>query len=124
MSDIAEPDTLVPPLPEGYPERVPEFSTEEEERAFWDTHDSAPYFYDGEDVTHNPPSNLRRGPGRAGSRALKRPEGERMVLLSLHVHEDMVAPIKEIAARRHIPYQTLLRSWIAERLEQEQKAST
>src|SRR2546421_12861333 len=52
MSDIAKRNTLVPPLPEGYPERVPEFATEEEERDFWDTHDSAPYFYEGEDVTH------------------------------------------------------------------------
>ena len=75
-------------------------------------------------MTHNPPPTLRRGPGRAGSRALKRPEGERMVLVSLHIYEDVIAAVKEVAARRQLPYQTLMRSWIAERLEQEQKATT
>ena len=109
--------------PEGYPERVPEFASEEEEREFWDTHDSS-YYLDGtEDVTHNPPPNLARGPGRAGSRARTRPEGERMEMISLRMHRDMLAALKEIAARRRLPYQTLMRSWIAERLEQEQRAS-
>ena|SRR5438128_1113871 len=122
MSGIAKTDEVLQ-RPEGYPERVPEFATEEEEREFWDTHDTTYYLEDAEDVTHNPPPNLRRGPGREGSRARKRPEGERMVLLSLHIHEDMIAAIKEIAARRHLPYQALMRSWIAERLEQEQKAA-
>jgi len=37
--------------PEGYPERVPEFATEQEEREFWDTHDSTYYLDDTEDVT-------------------------------------------------------------------------
>ena len=36
--------------------------------------------------------------------------------------DDMVAAVKEVATRRHLPYQTLMRSWIAERLEQEQRA--
>jgi len=36
--------------------------------------------------------------------------------------DDMVAALKEVAARRHLPYQTLMRSWVAERLEQEQRA--
>src|SRR5881275_3100709 len=107
MSGIAKADQ-VSQRPEGYPERVPEFATEEAEREFWDTHDATYYLEGAEDVTHNPPPNLRRGPGREGSRALKRPAGKRMVLLSLHMHEDTIAALKEIAARRHIPYQTLM----------------
>jgi len=47
-----------------------------------------------------------------------------MVLVSLHIYEDVIAAVKEVAARRHLPYQTLMRSWIADRLEQEQKART
>ena len=47
-----------------------------------------------------------------------------MVLVSLHIYEDVIAAVKEVAARRQLPYQTLMRSWIAERLEQEQKATT
>ena len=106
--------------PEGYPERVPDFATEEEERDFWDTHSSVYYMEGTEDVTHNPPPELKRGPGRAGSRALKRPAEERnMVLLSLRMPDELISSVKEVAARRHLPYQTLMRSWIAERLEQE-----
>ncbi len=60
--------------PEGYPERVPEFATEQEEREFWDTHDSTYYLDDTEDVTHNPPPELGRGPGRGvtGTQASRR----------------------------------------------------
>jgi hypothetical protein len=122
MSDIVEHDVPVAPVPEGYPTHVPEFATEEEERAFWASHSSAPYFYEGEDVTHRPPPEMRQGPGPEGSRALKRPQGERMTLLTLRMHEEMIAAVKAVAARRHLPYQTLMRSWIAERLEQEQRA--
>jgi len=45
-----------------------------------------------------------------------------MPLISLRMPDDMVAALKEVAARRHMPYQTLLRSWIAERLDQERRA--
>ena len=122
MSDIAEHDVPVASVPEGYPTHVPEFATEEEEREFWASHSSAPYFYDGDDVTHRPPPQMRQGRGREGSRALKRPQGERMTLLTLRMHEDLIAAVKAVAARRHLPYQTLMRSWIAECLEQEQRA--
>ena len=124
MSEAVEQDLQKRQLPEGYPERIPDFTTEEEIRDFWDTHDSSYYWDQGEDVTNNPPPELKRGPGRAGSRALKRPEGEgeRMGLVSLRMGDDMVAAVKEVAARRHLPYQTLMRSWVAERLEQEQRA--
>lgn len=111
-----------PRRPEGYPERVPEFATVEEERDFWDTHDSTYYMEGTEDVTHNPPPELKRGPGPGESRARKRPAEERaMTLLSLRLPDAMIAAVKEVAARRHLPYQTLMRSWIAERLEQEQE---
>ncbi len=119
--ELIDPD---PEMPADYPPHVPTFATEEEARDFWDTHSSAPYFFEGEDVTNNPPPELKRGPGREGSRARKRPEGdgERMGLVTMRMGDDMVAALKEVAARRHLPYQTLMRSWVAERLEQEQRA--
>jgi len=125
MSNVIDrDDDEVVELPEGYPERIPHFTTEEEARDFWDTHSSAPYFFEGEDVTNNPPPELKRGPGREGSHARTRPEGdgERMCLVTMRMGDDMVAALKEVAARRHLPYQTLMRSWVAERLEQEQRA--
>ncbi len=116
-------------LPEGYPQHIPHFATQEEAGDFWDTHSTAPYFYEGEDVTNNPPPELKRGLGRdpAHLRELRaQTEGVktrmRMPLISLRMPDEMVAALKEVAARRHLPYQTLMRSWIAERLDQERQA--
>jgi len=130
MSNVIDrDDDEVVELPEGYPERIPHFTTEEEAREFWDTHSSAPYFFEGEDVTNNPPPELKRGPGRdpAHIQELRElTEGVRarmrMGLVTLRMGDDMVAALKEAAARRHLSYQTLMCAWIAERLEQEQRA--
>ncbi len=123
MSDTAKGEAVVPTSTEDYPEQIPEFSTEEAAREFWATHDSARYFEQMEDVTAAAPANLRRGPGPARSRARKRPAEGRMDLVSLRFPAEMIEAVKVIAARRHLPYQTLMRSWIGERLAQEQQAS-
>ena len=129
MGEVAEQDIETLQLQEGYPERIPDFKTEEEARDFWDTHDSSYYWDQGEDVTNNPPPDLKRGPGRdpAHLRELRElSEGvrarARMPLISLRMPDEMVAALKEIAAKRHLPYQTLMRSWVAERLDQERQA--
>ena len=108
---------------EGATRPIPEFRTEEEAREFWDTHESTDYWDQMEDVTATPPAQLGIGPGREGSRARKRPPEGRMDLVSLRFPAEMIESIKEVAARRHLPYQTLMRSWIGERLEHEQHAS-
>ncbi len=108
--------------PEGYPERVPAFATEQEEREFWDTHDSTYYLDDTEDVTHNPPPELGRGPGRAGSRARKRPDGARMDVVQLLLRDDAIAAIEDIAARRRTSPQALMSAWITAQLEHEKRA--
>ncbi len=88
--------------PEGYPKQAPEFAAEQEERDFWDTHDSTYYIDDTEDVTHNPPPELGRGPGREGSRARKRPDKEHIDLVQLLLHEDTIAAIRDLARRRRL----------------------
>ncbi|MGH3452286.1 MAG: CopG family antitoxin [Haloechinothrix sp.] len=95
---------------------------EVELREFWDTHSSAEYFYEGEDVTNNPPPNLKEGPGREGSTAVKRPPGAKMELISLRLPPEMIDSVKRVAEQRHLPYQTLMRSWIGERLADEERA--
>src|SRR5439155_18142555 len=77
---------------------------EEEIRAFWAMHDSAPYFEQWEDVTGSPPANLRRGPGRTGRQARKRPPPGRMDLVSIRLPADTIEAIKAVAAARHLPY--------------------
>lgn len=102
---------------------LPSFTTEGEAREFWANHDSAEYWDQTEDVTETPPAQLGIGPGRAGSRARKRPPEGRMDLVSLRFPTEMIEAVKEIAAQRHLPYQTLMRSWVGERLEQERHES-
>ncbi|MGH3452288.1 MAG: CopG family antitoxin [Haloechinothrix sp.] len=96
---------------------------EQQVREFWDTHDSADYWDEMEDVTNNPPPNLKEGPGREGSTALKRPPGAKMELISLRLPPEMIDSVKQVAERRHLPYQTLMRSWIGERLADEERAA-
>ncbi len=108
--------------PEGYPERVPEFATEEEAREFWDTHDSTYYLEGTEDVTHNPPPELKRGPGREGSTARRRPDAEHMDLIQLRLHEDVIAAVDKLARDRRTSRQALMRAWIVAGLEREQAA--
>lgn len=121
MRDIVEQDRRVSALPPGYPDQVPEFATEQEERDFWDTHSSAPYFLDGEDVTHNPPPELGRGPGREGSRARQRPDKEHTDLVQLLLREDTIAAIRDLARQRRTSPQALMDAWITERLAQEKQ---
>lgn len=102
------------------PRRFPTFTTEEEAREFWATHDSTDYWDQTEDVTATPPAQLRTGPGPEGSRARKRPPEGRMDLVSLRFPAEMIEAVKEIAEQRHLPYQTLMRAWIGERLAEEQ----
>ncbi len=104
-------------------QQIPEFATEEEAREFWATHDSAPYFALMEDVSGTPPAELQRGPGRERSTARKRPAAGSMDLVSFRIPAELIAAVKRIAAERGLPYQTLMRSWISERLRQETAAS-
>jgi CopG antitoxin of type II toxin-antitoxin system len=108
--------------PGNLPTEFPTFATEEEEREFWDTHSSAPYWHLMEDVTDNPPPELRQRPEGVPSRAHKRPPTGRMDLVSLRLPAEMIDAVKAIAAERHLPYQTLLRTWIGERIDQERRS--
>jgi hypothetical protein len=101
---------------------IPHFASEEEEREFWSTHDSSLIFEQGEDVSDNPPPDLVAGPGREGSRTRKRPPAGRMDLVSIRLPAETIDAVKAIAAERHLPYQTLMRSWIGERLDQERRS--
>ena len=87
-------------------EKLPQFGSEEEERDFWAEHDSAEYV--------------------DWSRA------ERVVLpnlkpstttISLRLPEHMLNDIKMIANKRDVPYQSLMKSFLADRLDDELRGS-
>ena len=55
MPDVVIPPKVLPVTPVNYPPEIPTFASEEEERDFWDTHDSEFYFADGVDASLEPP---------------------------------------------------------------------
>jgi hypothetical protein len=103
-------------------DHIPDFASDEEAAAFFETHDVSGVLDQLEDVSDNPPWMPQRAKA-AGGRARKRPPAGRMDLVSLRLPAEMVDGVKAIAARRHLPYQTLMRSWIGERLAQERASA-
>ncbi|MCC6793252.1 MAG: hypothetical protein IT336_16325, partial [Thermomicrobiales bacterium] len=53
------------------------------------------------------------------SKARRRPDSQPMELISLRFPVEMIETIREIAKHRHLPYQTMVRSWVAERMDEE-----
>jgi len=84
---------------------VPKFQNEEQEREFWEHHDSAGY--------------------------LDWKRGQRVVLpnlrpssqtISIRLPKPMVEQLKLLANKRDVPYQSLLKMFVAERLKAEFKS--
>lgn len=88
--------------------KVPKFRGDREAAEFWATHDSAAYAKDLPGVAVKVAPSLRR---RVAVRA-KKP-------VTLRLEEQQIAAAKRAARRKSIPYQTLLRMWIAEGLARE-----
>ena len=82
--------------------KIPEFKTEEEEREFWAKEDSAQYIQWDE----------------ARNVILPKLKPSRMKI-SLRLPELMLAELKLLANKRDIPYQSLLKIFLAERIEKE-----
>jgi len=84
---------------------LPKFQNEEQEREFWEHHDSASY--------------------------LDWKRGQRVVLpnlrpssqtISIRLPKPMVEQLKLLANKRDVPYQSLLKMFVAERLKAEFKS--
>jgi len=82
--------------------RIPKFKNEDEEREFWSTHDSTEYinWNQAERITF---SNLKP--------SVKK--------ISLRLPESMLEELKLLANKRDVPYQSLLKIFLAERIEKE-----
>lgn len=83
--------------------RIPEFENEEEEQEFWAKQSGADYIDEMEDVTE--------------SVVITPPKRKTTVRLD----DTAIERIKAIAERKGMPWQTLMRSWVYERLEDEEK---
>jgi predicted DNA binding CopG/RHH family protein len=81
---------------------IPAFASEDDERAFWASHDST-QFIDWENARHRAIPNLR----------------PTLRTISLRLPESMIGELKVLANKRDIPYQSLLKQFLAERLQEE-----
>lgn len=81
---------------------IPQFTTEDEERKFWATHDSTKYF----DAMREVKGFIRD----------TRPKKK---AISIRVDEPALAQLKRVAAKKGLGYQTLMRQWVLEKLKKE-----
>ena len=84
--------------------QVPKFRTEDDERAFWAREDSADY------VDWSKAKRVKLAKLRPTLRTI-----------SLRLPVSMIEDLKILANRRDVPYQSLLKVFLAERLEKEHR---
>jgi predicted DNA binding CopG/RHH family protein len=84
--------------------KIPEFRSEEAERKFWAEHDSTDYI-DWQTA------RTRRFPNLKPS----------LRTISLRLPVSMIEDLKVLANKRDVPYQSLLKVFLAERLERERR---
>lgn len=87
--------------------KIPKFKNEDEEREFWATHDFTDYIDQFEEVELDL-SKLK-------------PTTES---ISLRLPAYLLTRIKEIANSRDVPYQSLMKIFLAERVERELRRKT
>ena len=80
---------------------IPKFKTEAEERIFWETHDSSGY------VDWSTAQRVRFPNLKPSTQAI-----------SLRLPVSLLEQIKVEANRRDVPYQSLIKVWLAEKAEQ------
>ncbi len=82
--------------------KTPKFKNEDEEREFWAAHDSTDYI------------NWSKGKKVVLSKL--KPS---IKTISLRLPESMLEELKLLANKRDVPYQSLLKIFLAERIEEE-----
>ena len=79
---------------------IPEFASEAEERAFWETNDTTDY------VDWNKAQRVRMPNLKPSSTSI-----------SLRLPIGLLEEIKIAANKRDVPYQSLIKTWLAEKLD-------
>ncbi len=84
------------------PKQIPKFENEDEEREFWATHDSAEYL-----------------DWKQAQRAVFPKLKPSTKTISLRMPESMLNEIRVLANKRDIPYQSLIKVFLRERIDNE-----
>ncbi len=83
------------------PEKIPEFRTEADERRFWEEHDSSDYL-DWNQAEQVVLPNLK----------------PTTKTISLRLPQHLLDAIKSAAHARDVPYQSLIKVWLQEKLHE------
>jgi len=86
--------------------KIPKFKNEDEEREFWATHDSTDFIY-----------------WKKAKRTLLPNLKPPVKTISLRLPESMLEELKLLANKRDVPYQSLVKIFLAERIEEELNTS-
>ncbi|HLE86953.1 MAG TPA: BrnA antitoxin family protein [Candidatus Brocadiaceae bacterium] len=82
--------------------KIPKFKTEDEEREFWSTHDSTEY------VDYTKGKKLLLPELKPSTRSI-----------SIRLPESLIEKLKVLANERDVPYQSLMKIFLAEKVEEE-----
>ena len=93
------------------PKKLPNFKTPEEQVRFFETHDMGPYLDQMEDVEEK----IELHPDLA--RRIR--ERFRKRLMAIRLEQWQILRAKEIAKRKGVPYQRLMREWISRGIREE-----
>ncbi len=77
---------------------IPNFETEEEEHEFWQNHELEPHLIQG---------------------SIHAPDSRESTTVTLRFDPRMVGRIKLVARSRFLNYQSMIKQWLSERLEEE-----
>jgi predicted DNA binding CopG/RHH family protein len=89
--------------------QVPKFRKEQDEREFWSTHDTTEYF----DFSKSNRVEIEF------DRGIEAP----VKSISLRLPREMLNQLKVLANKKDIPYQSLIKVYLAEKIAEERKAS-
>jgi predicted DNA binding CopG/RHH family protein len=87
---------------------VPKFRKEQDERDFWHTHDTTEYF----DFSKSNRIEIEFDPG------IEAP----VKSISLRLPREMLNELKVLANKKDIPYQSLIKVYLAQKIAEERKA--
>ncbi|MEM7386032.1 MAG: CopG family antitoxin [Verrucomicrobiota bacterium] len=80
--------------------KIPDFDSDKEESEFWAEHEMDP---------------------RLMNSSVHRPDTRESTTITLRFDPRMLARIKRIARSRYLNYQSMMKQWLSERMEDEQK---
>ena len=84
--------------------KIPKFRNEDEERKFWSAHDSTEYV-----------------DWKKAKRAVLPRLKPSVRTISLRLPEAMLEELKRLASKRDVPYQSLMKVFLAERIQKERR---